>query len=440
MRIKLTLTLTLILTTVLSMCVFTACGNSIGKDEVTLILKTPMLPIDAPFDNDIKTAADFLQKAGEDFASTYEDANVTINVYSYENTDEVAAIDDCFESDEAVDVLYNDYFTMETHVHSGYVVPLDDVITDDIRNDIDKNFWDQSMINGKTYMMPYLYRQNVLAYNKELFRRADLGKYVTHEDKVQTWTMDEWEEILRKLRASMPANSYPMMLYAKNNQGDTHILSYIRSQGSTIFDDNNRFDLDDEKGVAGLKWIKDCVDKGYMPDNAVYLEILDNFDLFDNNQLAIYMANLGNMNTFRCDYGLVNFPTVNGGCNTNFLTGFEVYDNGDPQKLKAAKAFVKYIYESDYLDYSACNIPCSNKTFEKYSEDLKHVQKFIDNADKGYNFTGGNPNWVGVRSVFYTHIQDLISGDLSPEMVAEEIDYDCNEKIDEGYIKSILHE
>lgn len=416
-------------------------GCKTGKEQVTLTLKAPTLTFrSSAIDDSIVSSYELLENIGAAFAEQYADADVSVNVIVYENAKEYENIEECYDTENAADILLNDYFTMEAHIHSGRVVPLDDIISDDLRGDIDEVFWQQSTLNGKTYMLPYFYRQNVLAYNKELFRNAGLEKYISSMPEIQSWTLDEWEEILGALRASLPETSYPLMMYALDNQGDTHVMCYLRSRGSSFFDKNMRFDLETEQGIAGLKWIKDCVDKRYMPENSGEISLLSNYDMFINGQIAILVANASLEENFGLDYGLVNFPAPEGGCSTNFLTGFEVFDNGDDCSLKAAKALVKFIYESDYLDYSTAGIPCSRRICAQYSDHLAPMQKYIDNADTAVNFTGGNPNWLGVRSVFYPHIQDLVSGRKTPEEVARELDADANAAIEEGYTQSVLHE
>lgn len=426
----------------ITICTFSSgCGLAETEKAVRINVKVPAITFDVAFINpDVQSASQFLEKAAESFSEQYDKANVIINVIQYDNERELSAIEESFDTPDSTDVLFNDYFTMETHIHTGRVVPLDDIITPEIQNDIAPVFLSQSRANGKTYMLPYLYRQNVLAYNKDIFKNAGLDEFITDNDVIQTWSMEEWETILEKLRKSMPEMSFPLPLYAKNNQGDTHIMTYIRSQGSSFFDKDGYFNLEAPEGIAGLEWIKSCIDKGYMSDNSAYRDILDNFDLWLNGQLAFFVANLGNIHNFSCDYGLVNFPCVSGGLSTNFLSGFEVFDNGDKDRLDAAKAFVKFIYESDYLDYSASAIPCSDKIFKKYANTLRRVEKYINNSDTGVNFTGGNPDWLSVRKVFYRHMQDLINNTKTPAQVAAELDKDCNTIIKDGYEKSVFHE
>lgn len=345
-----------VIVTALGVAALVGCQSSTDeKKQVTLKIKAPAIRLTPDFDSEVQTSYDFLVKAADAFAEQYDAADVTVDVVQFEPTDQTTEIDDCFDTENAADVFYADFFNSETYVHTGRVVPLDDIISDAVRDDIDDTFWNMCMQDGRTYLMPYLYRQNVLGFNKDLFRACGLDKYCDAGKGVQTWSMDEWSYILDTLKEKLPASTYPLMMYAGSNQGDTHIMSYIRSQGSSFFDENGRFSINTPEGIAGLEWIKELQDGGYFPPNAAELEIADNNDMFVNGQLAIYVINDATESIYDFECGFVNFPSIDGGISTNFNTGFEVFDNGDEDKLAAAKAFVKYIYESDWIDYSSAS-------------------------------------------------------------------------------------
>ena len=214
---------------------FGCSGQKAGKKEdVTLIIKVPSLIMNSVSNPDILEATTFLQQAGEAFAAQYEEANVSIQVESFDYVDEIKAITESFDTEDATDILYEGYFNMASYIHTGRVVPLDDIISDDLRNDIDDASWSMSMVNGKTYMMPFSSMQNILIYNKNHFESCGLEKYVSDQTEIQNWTMEEWTEILDTLAEKLPDRTYPMMMYGKNNQGDTHIMTFMRSYGSTI--------------------------------------------------------------------------------------------------------------------------------------------------------------------------------------------------------------
>ena len=52
------------------------------------------------------------------------------------------------------------------------------------------------------------------------------------DGKIQSWTPEEWEHILSTLAAELPEMTYPMMMYAKNDQGDTHIMTYYAARAA----------------------------------------------------------------------------------------------------------------------------------------------------------------------------------------------------------------
>jgi multiple sugar transport system substrate-binding protein len=439
--------LSVFLSIVLLISLLYGCGVSRTaekKKNITLIIKCPVLIMKSVTDADVIDTQYFLEKAAKAFAEQYDKANVTFEVMVFDYIDEGEAITGSFDTDYAMDILYEDYFNMSAYIYTGRVVPLDDMITDDIRSDIDEAAWELSSVNGKTYMMPYLSRQNVLIYNKKLLSDCGLTEFVSQNQEIQNWTVEEWTYILDTLAQKLPENVYPMMMYGKNNQGDTHIMSLIRAFGSTIFDENGNFNFEGEEAVKALEWIQDGVDRGWYPPHSENLEIADAQELFNNSQLAFYVYNNANIVQYTGldDYGFVNFP---GNIATSFVTGFEVFDNGDAVKTSIAKDFIKYIYETEeLLELSAGNIPESKKTAQKYAEQIEMFDEFSKNAVNVVDFMNGSPNWQGcdtsVRSVFWPNIHRLLLGMVTPKECAAALDNDCNKALEAGRQQSTLHD
>lgn len=419
--------------------------DNIKEETVKLVVKTPVLQMTSYKDSEISDTYSFLKKATKAFEEQYKDEKVEVELIQFEKANEDDEIIGCFDTDRATDILYEEYFNMSTYIHTGKVIPLDSIITEKMENDIDDSYWEISKINGKTYMMPFLGMQNTLCYNKDLFRQVGLSRYIEDKDIIQSWSLDDFETILSTLQKKLPENVYPMMMYGKNEMGDTHIITLLRSRGSTFFDENGRVKLTTPEGIKAVQWLMDSNKKGYFPSNAENIEINDCYDLFVNGQLAIYINNAvldATISKTGINYGHANFPSLDGkGLATTFPTGFEVFDNNDEKKLKVAKDFIKFIYENDeWLEYSAGALPSSKKVAEKYSAELAGKQKYLDNSDKGWNFTGNAPAWRKVRSVFYKDIKELLYGEKTAEEIAKLIEDDCNKVIEEGYSESKLHE
>lgn len=411
------------------------------KPKIVLTFKMPTLATRCINDTDVKEAYDIFVKATADFTAQYKDAEVTFRIVKFDLAEETKYIPGCFDKKDAADLLYEDFFNMSTYVYTGRVVPLDDVISAGLRKDVDDSFWKMSTVDGKTYMMPYLARQNVLGFHRSMLRQAGLAKFVSDGEDIENWTLAEWDTVLSTLVKNLPAGSYSLAMYADNEQSDTHTMTYIRSHGSRFFDENGKFNLTTPEAVAALKWLKDKYDKGVFPPNCENLVARDCGNLFWNNQLAIKMINGPGADSENRDIGLVNFPSVDGkGLATAFVTGFEIFDNGDNAKVKAAKDFLRFFYSSEkYMDYSAGNMPVSTRVTEKYKDKIYRLAAFQKNAGNVVDFMHNNPNWRGVRSVFYRHIRNLLTGMRTPEQTAADLNRDCNAAIEKGRREGKLH-
>lgn len=417
-----------------------ACSQH-QDDSVHLLFKVPRTGHEVVFDDSLNQIDQVISIMADDFEANYDKTDVDIEVEVFEQNQYDAAVEDSFDTSSSPDLLYGDYFNISTYIHSGRVVPLDDVVQDDVRAGVYDYLWDMSTVEDRVYMMPYLARQNVLAYNKSLFSQAGLDDYIK-DDEISSWSIDEWTHILDALAQSLPEGTFPMMMYAGSSQGDTHIMTLLRSAGSEFFDDSGHFNLSTPEGVAALKWIQDGVARGWFPPHSENLEIEDCSSLFREGQLAIYMLNNVSISRYGDEIGLVNFPGPDdGGCATAFVSGFEVFDNGDPEKVQVAKDFLSYVYSSEKLmSYAAGTIPASISVAEKYRGDIEAFDLFLANQENVVDFTGSNPDTRAVREVFYVCIRELLMGGMTPEQTANAIDEQCNKAIDDGVAASKLHD
>ncbi len=437
--------LSVLLVLVMAAGVLAGCGKPAAKESVNVIMKVPVLAMECVTDSEIKSSDQFLQKAWDAFAAQYDKYDVTSDVIVFEQTGYDGAITDCYGTEEAVDLLYGGYFNISGYVHDGYAAPLDDIITDAIRADFDESMWSVSSIGGRTYLLPYLNLQNVLCYNKDMFRACGLDEYISDQEEIQGWSLEDWEVIFAALAENLGENQYVMPMYARNNQGDTHTMVQLRVKGSDFFDENGRFRLNTPEGIAGLQWIKDNYDKGYYPANCEDMEINDCTSLFANDQIAFGLFNTAlaqQYEVYDFERGYVNFPAANpeGACST-FVTGFMAFDNGDAKKLEVTKAFLKFIYENEqWLDYSAGGIPCSKGTAERHGSEVFMGEMFAENNKYVIDYQMNNPNWLGVRAAFWPHINALLTGEETAAAAAAGLDADCNAAIEEGYSNSRLHE
>ena len=436
--------LNLLIIVLIMFCVtLVGCGKK-EKESVKITIKVPIIAMECVTDDEIKQSDQFLQKAWDAFSTQYDKYDVSSDIIVFEQTDYEGSITNDYGTSNAADLLYGGYFNISGYVHDGYAVPLDDIITNEIRDDFDESMWQVSSINGKTYLMPYLNLQNVLCYNKDMFRECGLDAYISDKQEIQGWSLEDWEIIYSTLEEKLGDGKFVMPFYAKNNQGDTHIMVQLRVKGSKFFDENGRFHLNTPEGIAALQWIKDNYDNGYYPANCEDLEINDCTALFANGQIAFGLFNTALAQTYDVydfEKGYANFPAVNpeGACST-FVTGFMAFDNGDSKKLEVTKDFIKFIYENEqWLDYSAGGIPCSKGTAARHGSEVFMGDMFAENNKYVVDYQQNNPNWLGVRAAFFPHIHALLTGEETAAQAAEGLDADCNAAIEQGYTNSKIH-
>lgn len=414
-------------------------GNSADKKQVTINVKCP--PVTTAYDADHPDAEimDLFQEAGERFAATYEDAEVTFNYTKFQYVDEKAQVIDKFDTPEAADVLFAGSFNLPTYIREGRVATLDDVIDDELRADIDEAIWQQCMVDGATYTMPFYQLQNTFMVNADLMRAAGLEQYIPADGEIAQWSIDEFNEILQALKASMTTSgTFPLAFYASNNQGDTHVMSLLRAYGASIFDDEGNFNVSSPEGVQALSWISSLNEQAIIPKGAENLEFISNIELFNNGQMAICPGNMVNFRAVVDEMGmdafLANFPDPTGsGIATTFLNGFTVFDNGDADKVKVAKDFVRFIYSDDeFLRYALSSIPVNEHLVEQNKDQIAYLDMYTRNSQNTVDFLNNTPNWEGVRAAFYPNMQDLLRGTKTAEEVAAGIDESCNAAIAEG--------
>ncbi|MCF0240181.1 MAG: L-lactate dehydrogenase, partial [Streptococcus gallolyticus] len=181
-----------------------------------------------------------------------------------------------------------------------------------LANYLNASMLEYGVVKGKTYMLPMFSYENTTCCNPSLFAQCGLEGHL-HPGKISTWSLDEWDTVLNTLAAKLPEMKYPMMMYAKNDQGDTHIMTLLRSKGCAFYNSEGKLAINTPEGIEALKWIQDGVDKGWWPKNCENLEFSDCVKLYSNGQLGVNSTNSANLDSEKAsDTAFVNFPNPDG--------------------------------------------------------------------------------------------------------------------------------
>lgn len=409
--------------------------EKVAKTHITLNIKTAPIGLGTISGLGEVEVYDLFAAASEKFKEQYDKYDVDFEIERYDYLDEQEQLVDKYGTDDAADIFYSGSWNVPDYVANGWLVPLDDLIDEDFRADIDENIWEQNSIDGKVYTLPYQQLQNTLLVNKAVMKDAGLLQYIPEDDTIAQWTLEEFDVILHTLKESITEdNHYVFLMYAANNQGDNHIMTLLRSQGGSLYDEDGRFAVNTPEGVRALEWIKSMDEQGIIPKGAENLELLDCVNLFNNGQLAISLGNLTNLwDAWNkgIDAFAVNFPSADGkGYCTSSTNGFCVFDNGDEDRIQAAKDFIRFIYtDEELMKYTLGTLPVNHSVIEKYGKDIRMIDAYGENIVNSVDNIRNHRGWQDVRDVFYINIQNLLLGSRTPDEVAQDIDQSCNDAL-----------
>ncbi|MBD3922452.1 extracellular solute-binding protein [Paenibacillus sp. PR3] len=400
---------------------------------------------DADYDSFFKYAAD-------KFAKQYDkyDAKVNVQVVAGDQRDELLNVN--LNGGTPPDIFFESVFAMGDYAHRGALVPLNDIVDDAAKQDIDQGYWD-NVTYGKDkeiYFYPFSHNPGTLAYNADMFRAAGLEKEIGGENEIKTWTLDEYNNILKTLKEKLPKNTYPMGLYALNNQGDTWNLAYLRSFGSTFFDNNGSIALDDDKGVKAAAWMKSIYDAGYTNPGAESVSSNDANAMFQNQQLAISFTNSILFNNAKADMKagksqkfdirLANIPSESGNpLAFTYVVGASVFKTGDAVKTEVAKDFVKFFSSDPELVKASKNsVPVRSSVVKELKDQYPLFAAYDANAPNMFSFTGNVPGYSELRQVLYPELQAMYVGEKTPEQAVKDYQSKGNAVIQKARENSVI--
>ncbi|GFN30022.1 ABC transporter substrate-binding protein [Paenibacillus xylaniclasticus] len=432
-------------------------GTANGKKKVELALwLTPQwkgvfdaTEPKADYDSFFKYAADKFSKQYDKY-----DVKVNVQVIAGDQRDELLNVN--LNGGTPPDIFFESVFAMGDYAHRGALEPLNDIIDDEAKKDIDQSYWDNVTYgtNKDIYFYPFSHNPGTFAYNADMFRAAGLDSMIGGENEIKTWTLDEFNNILKTLKDKLPKdqypNAYPMGLFALNNQGDTWNLAYLRAFGSSFFDENGNIALSDEKGIKAAEWMKSIYDAGYTNPGAESVSSNDANAMFQNQQLAISFTNAILFNNAKADMNagkapkfdirLANIPSASGKpLSFTYVVGASVFKTGDAVKTEAAKDFVKFFSsDPELVSASKNSIPVRSSVVEQLKDQYPLFAAYDANAEHMFSFTGNVPGYSELRQVLYPELQAMYVGEKTPEQAVKDYESKGNTVIQKARESSVI--
>ena len=271
-------------------------------------------------------------------------------------------------SPPAYDVFLVDDIWYSEFAEAGYIWDVSDKITPEMEENIFDAAWDITVVDGKTYGLPWLLDQKYFYYNEEILNEAGISAPPT-----------TWEEMVdqAKIIKDQGLVEYPIVWsWGQYEAAICDWVTLLYGNGGSLVDDAGNPAFNDEKGVATLTWMLQTIDEGITnPASVSYVEE-DVRNVFSQGKAAfatnwVYMYDLVNFNEDESQVtGKVKMSLMPAFADSGVVSatqdgsmGFSVAAES-PTK-ESAWEYVKYITSEDVQNrYSAHLLPIWETSFQ----------------------------------------------------------------------------
>ena len=365
------------------------------------------------------------------FNEKYTNINVTVEYLDYQNGDD--QVNTAIEGGQAPDlVLEGPERLVANWGAKGLMVDLSDLFADDAAKDIYPNIVAACKgSDGKYYEYPMCMVAHCMAINKTMFEAADALQYVN----LDTHTWNSTDDFLKAVQAVYDNGQQDVAaIYCSGQGGDQGTRAIINNMYSGRFtnEDHTGYAANSEQNAKALEALKAQDGINFDPSIAGGDEIT----LFRNGTLAIaFCWNAAQQNnTDNGPAGTTNagneiipllFPSDDGKVELcGGIWGFGIFDNGDENKVAAAKEFIKYMANENVKE------AVLTSGFFPVHQDVTGVYDGTEIADTMEMFTTqfmpsmGDyyqvvPGWAEARTAWWNMLQRVgTDGDPAAELAA----------------------
>ena len=271
-------------------------------------------------------------------------------------------------SPPAYDVFLVDDIWYAEFADAGYIWDVSDKITPEMQENIFDAAWDITVVEGKTYGMPWLLDQKYFYYNEEILNQAG----ITEPPKT-------WEEMVEQAKVIKDQGIVEYPIVWSWGQYEAAICDWVTllyGNGGSLVDDAGNPTFNDAKGVETLTWMLQTIDDGITnPASVSYVEE-DVRNVFSQGKAAfatnwVYMYDLVNFNvdesqvTGKIKMSLM--PAFDGGgvvsATQDGSMGFSIAAESPAKEV--AWDYIEYLTSEDVQNrYSAHLLPIWKTSFE----------------------------------------------------------------------------
>ncbi|QYR22375.1 sugar ABC transporter substrate-binding protein [Paenibacillus sp. sptzw28] len=317
------------------------------------------------------------------------------------------------------------------------LAPMDDLMTDEVKNDLFPNLIDGGTVDGKALGMPVWTNSKILLYRKDLFEdpkeKAAFQKEYGYELKPPA----NWKEyrdaakfFTRDTDKDGGKDLYGTSVFGMNN-GDS-VASWLdhaaqAGAGPLVVGEGGKALVNTKPYVEALDFLTKILreDKS-APEGALNMASSETSELFMNGKLSMMLA-WGHFFVPSDDpakskvAGKVGAaPMIGGESGVGVVPGpwYQVIPSSS-KKQAAAKEYVKFIYEHNELFMQALGVAARKSVFRQYGQKSEYAHLSALNSTLSAKQTQNRPvleYWNEIESeALVPALQSALSGKATPQ-------------------------
>lgn len=358
------------------------------------------------------------------FHKEYPYIHISVEYLNYDNGDE--KINQAVQDGCAPDlVLEGPERLVANWGENGWMVDLTDLWESDQAEEVYDNIRAACRYkDGAYYEVPICMSAHCMAINYDMFKAAGALRYIDEEK--HTWTTGGFIDAVHALNAHGQKNVG--VLYCKNQSGDQGTRALVNNlYGGSFTDETHTFyTINSEENIKALQLLYDLEGITFDPS----LTAMEAIELFCKGESAMCFCWNASMeiqqtiNNPDLDFEVfpIAFPTdkdepkLEGG-----IWGFGIFNNGDEEKIEAAKIFIRHITEND-APYTRAVLASSYWPVRDmnniYTNDMLMTEYSIFTPYMGY-YQQITPGWAEARTAWWKMLAKIGAGTDVSEAVKE---------------------
>ena len=366
-----------------------------------------------------------------DFNKQYPDIRVSVKYLDYNTGDSV--VEEAIDKDEAPDIILEGPERLCANWGArGLMADLSELWESDAAGEIYDHVQAACQAkNGAYYIYPLCESAHCMAINYDLFQEAGALQYL--DEETRTWTTEGFQQAVAALREYGVKQAG--VIYCANQAGDQGTRALINNLYGGAFTDKDHscYTVSTAENIKALQLLYDMEGIDFEPE----IMAADERKRFCNGELA--MAFCWNV-AVEINETLVNpdlnfdifpmafpsptgVPALEGG-----IWGFGVFDNGDADRIEAAKTFVDFMTgtDSQYREaVLAANYWPVRPMADIYEND-KIMTEYGVFTQYMSNYHQITPGWPEARTAWWNMLQRVGNGE-DIETVTKAFDETANE-------------